>query len=92
MKAGTYSGEHPLPVLPNPGTPVPRLRKRGISENLPIPTRERRRERFTTHSLGLRETFEKQQARRQARLPGVVPEGAVMLQPGGSVEDSDHAG
>lgn len=88
MQAGAYSGEHPLPVIPYPGAPVPRLRKHRYPENLHTPTRERRRERFTTHSLGLREAFEKQQARHQARATGVAPEEVVMFQTVESVEDS----
>lgn len=78
--------ERPLLILPNPGAPVPRLRRRGFPGNLHIPSRERQRERLTPQFRRLQETFEKRLARLQTESTGIVPEEVVVLQTVGSVE------
>ena len=78
--------ERPLLVLPKPGQPVARVKRRGFLPNIKRPTRARQGERLKPQFEALQQTFDAHRARFQMDAQGLVPEDVVVLETVGPVE------
>lgn len=78
--------ERPLLVLPKPGQPVPRVKRRGFPSNIKRPTRERQGQRLAPRFEALQEAIEAHRARFQMDAQGLVPEDVVVLETVGPVD------
>ena len=77
--------ERPLLVLPRPGQPVERPKRRGFPPNVNRPTRERQGERLTPRFEALQQAIESHRARFQLDAQALVPEDVVVLETVGPV-------
>ena len=78
--------ERPLLVLPRPGQPVERPKRRGFPPNINRPTRERQGERLTPRFEALQQAIESHRARFQLDAQALVPEDVVVLETVGAVD------
>ena len=79
--------ERPLLILPNPGEPLDRLKRRGGGGNFPRPTRERQAERLSPQFNRLQQALEQRQLRLRTEASDLVPEEVVVLETVGTVDD-----
>ena len=77
--------ERPLLVLPRPGQPVERPKRRGFPSNINRPSRERQGERLTPRFEALQQAIESHRARFQLDAQAIVPEDVVVLETVGPV-------
>ena len=78
--------ERPLLVLPTPGQPVERAKRRGFPPNINRPSRERQGERLAPRLAALRQAIGAHRARFQLDAHGLVPEDVVVLETVGAVD------
>lgn len=78
--------ERPLLILPAPGQPAERRKKRGGGGQFHRPDRERQAERLTPRFEQLQRALDARRARLQTEAQGLVPEEVVVLEAIGSVE------
>ena len=78
--------ERPLLVLPRPGQPVERPKRRGFPPNINRPTRERQGERLTPRFEALQQAIESHRTRFQLDAQAIVPEDVVVLETVGAVD------
>ena len=79
--------ERPLLVLPKPGQPVERAKRRGFPANLNRPTRERQGVRLTPRFAALQQAINAHRTRFQVDIQTLVPEDVVVLE---TVSAVDH--
>ena len=79
--------ERPLLILPIPGEPVARSRKRTGAGQFNRPSRERQAERLTSRFERLQQALEARRTRLQVEASGLVPEEVVVLEIVGTVDD-----
>ena len=79
--------ERPLLILPNPGKPLPRVRKRGGGGALHFPNRARQAERLEPKFETLQNAMEARRVRLQAESHDLVPEEVVVLETVGAIEN-----
>ena len=78
--------ERPLLILPAPGEPAQRRKKRGGGGRFNRPGRERQAERLTPRFEQLQRTLEARRTRLQTDVQGIVPEEVVVLETIGTIE------
>lgn len=78
--------ERPLLILPAPGVPAERRKKRGGGGRFHWPNRDRQAERIAPRFEQLQRALEARRARLQTEAAGLVPEEVVVLETIGSVE------
>ena len=78
--------ERPLLVLPRPGQPVERPKRRGFPPNINRPTRERQGERLSPRFEALQQAMESHRTRFQLDAQAIVPEDVVVLETVGPVD------
>ncbi|MBF0147194.1 MAG: S8 family peptidase [Magnetococcales bacterium] len=78
--------ERPLLILPVPGAPVERKKKRGGNGKFGLPSCQRQAERLAPRFQVLQDTFEKKQAALRTDVTGVSPEDVLVLETVGTVE------
>ena len=79
--------ERPLLVLPKPGRPVERAKRRGgIPPNISRPTRQRQGERLAPRFEALQQAIDAHRTRFQMDAQAIVPEDVVVLETVGAVE------
>ena len=78
--------ERPILVLPKPGQPVERAKRRGFPTNISRPSRERQGERLAPRFEALQQAIDAHRARFQMDVEGLVPEDVVVLETVGPVE------
>ena len=79
--------ERPLLVLPRPGQPVERAKRRGFPSNINRPSRQRQGERLTPRFAALQQAIESHRARFQLDAQALVPEDVVVLETVGAVDN-----
>ena len=79
--------ERPLLILPNPGEPLPRLKKHGGGGATHFPTRARQAERLEPKFETLQRAMEARRVRLQAESHDLVPEEVVVLETVGAIEN-----
>ena len=79
--------ERPLLILPNPGEPLPRVRRRGGGGAPHFPSRARQAERLEPKFETLQNAMEARRVRLQAESHDLVPEEVVVLETVGAIED-----
>ena len=83
--------ERPLLVLPKPGQPVRRAKRRGFPPNVNRPSRERQGERLTPRFEALQQAIESHRAWFQLDAQALIPEVVVVLETVGTVDSFIHA-
>jgi hypothetical protein len=78
--------DRPLLVLPIPGEPVPRMKKRGGGGRNHHPSRERQSERLAPRFEQLQRALDARRAAFQTETRGLVPEEVVVLETIGTVD------
>lgn len=79
--------ERPLLILPNPGEPLPRVRRRGGGGAPHFPSRARQAERLEPKFEALQNAMEARRVRLQAESHDLVPEEVVVLETVGAIEN-----
>ena len=78
--------ERPLLILPSPGEPLERGKKRGFGAKLHLPSIERQVERLSPEFAVLQRALDARRARLQVEAHDVVPEEVVVLETVGTVD------
>ena len=78
--------DRPLLVLPKPGQPVQRAKRRGFPPNVNRPSRERQGEKLEPRFAALQQAMESRRVRFQLDGQAIVPEDVVVLETVGKVD------
>lgn len=78
--------ERPLLILPHPGEPIPRVRRRGGGGGSHFPSRARQAERLDPKFETLRRAMEARRVRLQVESHDLVPEEVVVLETVGAID------
>ena len=79
--------ERPLLILPNPGPPLERVKRRQSIGKTRLPSRQRQEERLSPKFTRLQEAFEERRVRLQMEAAGIRPEEVLVLETVGPVGD-----
>ena len=78
--------ERPLLILPHPGEPIPRVRRRGGGGGSHFPSRARQAERLDPKFETLQRAMEARRVRLQVESHDLVPEEVVVLETVGAID------